>query len=198
MAPSNRRVFSQASQSSVRTVTLSSGGLNERFSQLDTTRQSTSSPSNRPSIFSRIRGGSDMASGRGPRSDIQSRLGRTNAGGVNKRSRQGPAPMTGVQRTGGGPLRNQRGKISSSRLNNRQQKTRSPKPGKGAASSSSARGGKRADGRGKSKDKKPATAEDLDKALDEYMMKDPKTAQSKLDAELSAYMDEAGDILMEL
>lgn len=45
--------------------------------------------------------------------------------------------------------------------------------------------------------KKPATADDLDRALDAYMMKDPKTAQAKLDAELTSYMDEAGDILMD-
>ncbi|KAI8090903.1 uncharacterized protein B0P05DRAFT_527904 [Gilbertella persicaria] len=47
------------------------------------------------------------------------------------------------------------------------------------------------------KKKKPVTAEDLDRAMDSYMMKDPKTAQAKLDAELTSYMDEAGDILME-
>ncbi|KAI8978523.1 hypothetical protein BDB01DRAFT_898745 [Pilobolus umbonatus] len=44
---------------------------------------------------------------------------------------------------------------------------------------------------------KKMSAEDLDKSLDAYMMKDPKTAQAKLDAELNAYMDEAGDTIME-
>ncbi|CAO3703030.1 unnamed protein product [Rhizopus stolonifer] len=39
--------------------------------------------------------------------------------------------------------------------------------------------------------KKPMSADDLDRSLDAYMMKDPKTAQAKLDAELSTYMSEA-------
>lgn len=39
----------------------------------------------------------------------------------------------------------------------------------------------------------------MDKSLDDYMMKDPKTAQSRLDADLTKYMDEANDDeLMEL
>lgn len=41
------------------------------------------------------------------------------------------------------------------------------------------------------KKKKPLSAEDLDKSLDAYMMKDPKTAQAKLDEELTSYMNEA-------
>jgi hypothetical protein len=45
--------------------------------------------------------------------------------------------------------------------------------------------------------KKPATAQDLDKSLDDYMMKDPKTMQARLDADITSYMAEAEDILMD-
>ncbi|KAI7881737.1 uncharacterized protein EV154DRAFT_568262 [Mucor mucedo] len=45
--------------------------------------------------------------------------------------------------------------------------------------------------------KKPASAQDLDKALDDYMMKDPKTMQARLDADITSYMAEAEDILMD-
>lgn len=45
--------------------------------------------------------------------------------------------------------------------------------------------------------KKPATTEELDRALDNYMMKDPKTAQAKLDADMNAYMAEIEDINMD-
>ena len=44
--------------------------------------------------------------------------------------------------------------------------------------------------------KKPATAEELDRALDSYMMKDPKTAQARLDDDMAAYMAEAEDLSM--
>lgn len=45
--------------------------------------------------------------------------------------------------------------------------------------------------------KKPASAQDLDRALDDYMMKDPKTMQARLDADITSYMAEAEDILMD-
>lgn len=35
--------------------------------------------------------------------------------------------------------------------------------------------------------KKPVTEEDLDKEMDEYMMKDPKTAEKKLEQDMDAY-----------
>lgn len=70
-----------------------------------------------------------------------------------------------------------------------------------------ARGGKRAivkkvqkkglPQKGKKVVKKPASAEDLDRALDDYMMKDPKTMQARLDDDITSYMAEAEDILME-
>lgn len=45
--------------------------------------------------------------------------------------------------------------------------------------------------------KKPATAEDLDRALDDYMMKDPKSMKTRLDDDIESYMAEAEDILMD-
>lgn len=47
------------------------------------------------------------------------------------------------------------------------------------------------DKKGIKQKKKPLSQEDLDKSLDAYMMKDPKTAQAKLDEELTTYMQEA-------
>lgn len=49
----------------------------------------------------------------------------------------------------------------------------------------------------KSNNKKIAV-EELDKALDDYMMKDSRTAQARLDAELDEYMGDAEDILKNL
>lgn len=132
------------------------------------------------SVFSRLRGAKPSPTrGRVGATHIQNRLGKTVGGSIKKRgSKSGPTPMQGIEK---------------------QRKARNSRMGKGAI------GGKRQP-TSKSKqqlqkgkkvtDKKP-TVDDLDKALDAYMMKDPKTAQAKLDAELTSYMDEAGDILMD-
>ena len=44
-------------------------------------------------------------------------------------------------------------------------------------------------GRGKEKKepKKPVTQEELDRQMDDYMMKDPKTAEKKLEDDMDAY-----------
>jgi hypothetical protein len=73
--------------------------------------------------------------------------------------------------------------------------------GKGGSKKQAIGGGKKSVSGGKKstqhQKKKPATAEELDKALDNYMMKDPKTAQAKLDADMNAYMAEIEDISMD-
>lgn len=75
-----------------------------------------------------------------------------------------------------------------------------PTAKKSAAGPARAQGKGRAAKGGKDAKQKPkkVSADDLDKSLDAYMMKDSKTAQSKLDAELDSYMDDSEDILKEL
>ncbi|KAI7868962.1 hypothetical protein BDF14DRAFT_1789855 [Spinellus fusiger] len=210
--------------SSGRIVTLQSGGLNERFSQLrqQPKKQGLAQQTTMPnSVFHRLRGsgssstapppppGASHRNRHGTSNGIQSRLGKSIGGGIRKRSattNQGLSPMTGVERTyprGNGklavkqrsPYGVRRGQTAVATHNSHRGSTRGGARGRGGG-----RGG--LNGRGGSvgahvKPKK-SSAEDLDKALDAYMMKDPKTAQQKLDEELNSYMDEAGDILMEL
>ncbi|KAI8639950.1 hypothetical protein BD408DRAFT_420601 [Parasitella parasitica] len=180
----NRR--NQSSSTATRTVSYSSGGLNERFSKIVKSAMSsrpsaavsnnhnTNESNNGGSVFSRLRGAKNTTRGRVGSTNIQNRLGKTNNGGIKKRG--GPTPMKGIEKQKGRIAKAAAGKKQTAAMK-KQSKTQSqPK---------------------KKDTKKPATADDLDKALDAYMMKDPKTAQAKLDAELTSYMDEAGDILMD-
>ncbi|KAI7902102.1 uncharacterized protein BX663DRAFT_81704 [Cokeromyces recurvatus] len=169
----NRRV------NNVRTVSYGSGGLNERFSKIIqtalssrivTTASDTTNNQTSGSVFSRLRGAKKVVNKRPEASNIQNRLGKKVGGNIQKKKvnkRGNTNSMQGVER--------QRNiKRSSGKKQNVSKRQQTNK-----------------------KDTKKLTAEELDKALDSYMMKDPKTAQAKLDAELTAYMDEAPDILMD-
>lgn len=173
-----------------------------RFSQLDKS-SNTRSPA-QGSVFNRIQ----TNSSRRQASSVSSRLNRPVAGGIRKsasggragqltdrrggaravkpRSQRSVGSTSRVTRRDAGSSRGRRGGPASQRPTGKSDARRTPntKPGKGRAGD---------------KKKKPLTAEDLDKSLDDYMMKDPKTAQSRLDADLTKYMDEANDDeLMEL
>lgn len=135
-------------------------------------------PSNNASVFSRLRGSSKPGAGR-VNNNIKSRLGKTIGGGIKKNSNR-PTPMSGVVKTGNGNKRVVAGKR-----------------GGVVAKKSSLLGKKKLQGKGGKKvEKKKLSAEDLDKALDSYMMKDPKAARARLDDDMNAYMAEAEDILM--
>ncbi|KAF1796390.1 hypothetical protein FB192DRAFT_1404195 [Mucor lusitanicus] len=184
MSYNNRR--NQSSSTSTRTVSYNSGGLNERFSKIVKSavaqRMPTAAVSNTTStgggsVFSRLRGPKTTPRGKPGSTNIQNRLGKTNGGGIKKKRVGGPSPMEGIER--------QKGRVTK-RVVGKKQPTKQGSSGKQSPQQKQ-----------KKVAKKPATAEDLDKALDAYMMKDPKTAQAKLDAELTSYMDEAGDILMD-
>jgi hypothetical protein len=152
------------------------------------TGPTVSKASGNSSVFSRLRGAKPTTTrGRVGATNIQNRLGKTIGGGVKKRGGKSvPTPMQGIERqrksgnaraggkaTTGGGAKKQAGKMA---VNGKSKQTQA---------------------KGKKVVQKKPTTEDLDKALDAYMMKDPKTAQAKLDAELTSYMDEAGDILMD-
>ncbi|KAL7309449.1 hypothetical protein PS15m_011531 [Mucor circinelloides] len=182
MSYNNRR--NQSSVTSTRTVSYNSGGLNERFSKIVKSAVSQRAPAavsntnsnGSGSVFSRLRGAKTTPRGKLGSTNIQNRLGKTNSGGIKKRKAGGPSPMEGIER--------QKGRVAKRVVGKKQ----STKQGKKQSSQQQQK---------KKVTKKPATADDLDRALDAYMMKDPKTAQAKLDAELTSYMDEAGDILMD-
>ena len=159
-----------------------------RFSQLDKSKKQPPTSS----VFSRIRGSGQPTGPAGRRTtNIQSRLNKPVAAGIRKRT--GPTPMQGVERSGRGrnAVTKGRGRVNTQFQQRGNQSNRGKQPQRGAARG--ARGG-----RGTDKGRKPVSAQDLDKSLDDYMMKDPKTAQSRLDAELNSYMDDAGDVLMDL
>ncbi|KAK4516836.1 uncharacterized protein ATC70_000161 [Mucor velutinosus] len=175
----------QSTTTSTRTVSYNSGGLNERFSKIvksavaqrrPTTVNTTSSTAG-GSVFSRLRGAKATPRGKAGSTNIQNRLGKTNSGGIKKRKAGGPSSMEGIER--------QKGRVAKRAVGKKQ-------PTKQGSSKQSPQQKQK-----KKVAKKPATADDLDRALDAYMMKDPKTAQAKLDAELTSYMDEAGDVLMD-
>ncbi|KAI9271751.1 hypothetical protein BDA99DRAFT_534223 [Phascolomyces articulosus] len=220
MAP--RRVYNNNNNSG-RVVTLggNGGGLNERFSQLDQSKKPSSNGTG--SVFSRIRGGNsnnnNAKPGRRNTSNIQNRLSRPASGGVRKRNgnhASTTSAMQGVVRSAAGNRnsnqRHGRPGLGNRRTTGHRVTQQQRNNNRGASSSSQQqRGGNRANnnnnqkGRNKNnnnnnKGKKPVTAKDLDKSLDDYMMKDPQTAQSRLDAELNSYMDESGDgdVLMDL
>ncbi|KAG2236175.1 hypothetical protein INT48_003794 [Thamnidium elegans] len=169
----NRRVNNTSAASPTgRTVSYSSGGLNERFSKIVNSQRkntNTSAPTitqTRPtgpsnaSVFSRLRGAKPVLARPGkPNSSIQNRLGRV-PGGIKKN--QKVVPARGGKRA----------------IVKKVQKKVMPQKGKKVV-------------------KKPSTAEDLDRALDDYMMKDPKAMQARLDDDITSYMAEAEDILMD-
>ncbi|KAI9493527.1 hypothetical protein BDB00DRAFT_872207 [Zychaea mexicana] len=212
MAP--RRVYNNTNGG--RVVTLGGGGgLNERFSNLDKSKQQQPEPP-RGNVFSRIRGApinnNNIRSARRNTSNIQNRLSKPVSAGIRKRS--GPTPMQGVAQVGGRGSNQRNTNVVSRRRDGR---NTTPRRGQQQQRGSSTRGapnkqqqqqqrgggsgrGAAGGGRGRSNDKsrKPVSAQDLDKSLDDYMMKDSKTAQSRLDAELNSYMDEGGDVLMDL
>jgi hypothetical protein len=172
-----------------RVVSIGGGGLNERFSRLDK-GPARSQPSvsggaaSGGSVFSRLQ--SNPPGRRNAPTSIQNRLSRP----VNARIQKKPAPAGRQKRESLLPKggRAQRGVTK-------------PMGKKSAAGSGSGRGQeKRSAKGGKDTKQKPKklSADDLDKSLDAYMMKDSKTAQSKLDAELDSYMDDNDDILKEL
>lgn len=124
-------------------------------------------PSN-TSVFSRLRGAKPVLARTGrPNSNIQSRLGRIGAGG------------------GGNIKKNQKVLPVRGAGNKRVIGKKVVQKKKGVVQ------------KGKKVVKKPATAEDLDRALDDYMMKDPKAMQARLDDDITSYMAEAEDILMD-
>lgn len=158
-----------------------------RFGRLD---QQQSRPTernrnnnNNNSVFNRLRGNNQN------KSNIQSRLGQVSIQsrlGVQKKHGNRQAAVTKKS----APTNKFINKKSSSSFgkNNKshnQQQQKSKLIQKGGKNSQNKKNLKQQKG------KKPVTAESLDKALDSYMMKDPKTAQAKLDAELNSYMDDA-------
>ncbi|KAI8099237.1 uncharacterized protein BX664DRAFT_320752 [Halteromyces radiatus] len=178
------------------------GGLNERFGRLE---QSTSSqPTNvkrsvismkrTDSVFSRIcASNSNIVGKKNDRSSIQNRLGKVSGGGnIRKRdlkqsvrsrlSTHAIVRNTGLTKRGKQTMKPQTRAQQIRSGNNRKKAITSAAPNKKKTNTG----------------KKAVSADDLDKALDSYMMKDPKTAQAKLDDELNTYMDEAGDVLMDL
>ncbi|KAI7858629.1 hypothetical protein BDC45DRAFT_565381 [Circinella umbellata] len=200
MAP--RRIYNNNNNNGGRVVTLGGGGggLNERFSQLD-------KPSNKPaqggSVFSRLRTNNINTNKPGRRNvpSIQNRLSKpVQQGGIRKRnfgtsSSQGP--VRGNQRSNRGGVTRGRnsgrpGQGQQRNTNNNRGQTKQQRGGSNAGRN--ARGGRNKN----DNSRKPVTAQDLDKSLDAYMMKDAKTAQTKLDDELDSYMDESGDVLMDL
>ncbi|CEG70198.1 hypothetical protein RMATCC62417_06139 [Rhizopus microsporus] len=149
MSSNTRRIVTNA-----RTVSYSSGGLNERFANLEKSKKPTHNPAiQSKSVFSRIKADSPK-----PKS-IQQRLGKP------VDTRRKPAMAGRITKPNKKPARQQ------------PQKKQQQKP--------------KNDKKGTKQKKKPLSQEDLDKSLDAYMMKDPKTAQAKLDEELTTYMQEA-------
>jgi hypothetical protein len=118
-------------------------------------------------VFSRLRGGK-TALAKGRVNAIQNRLGKTKNGGIKKNP-------VGKNVKGGNkaPTKNANGRKGAP------SKPGSKKP------------------RNPKEKKKPMTADDLDKQMDVYMMKDKKSAQAKLDDELNSYMAEAPAIDLE-
>lgn len=169
-----------------------------RFSQLEKSRkQNPPADSRSGSVFARIRAGNNNNS---RRNDIQSRLSKpAKSGAIRKRG--GPTPMKGIERTGpasrrGGNRGNAATTAAAAARGGKGGKN--TKRGGGANNNNNSKRGGRGGGAKRGGKRTRLSATDLDKSLDDYMMKDPKTAQSRLDAELNEYMDESGDILMDI
>ncbi|ORY94884.1 hypothetical protein BCR43DRAFT_516510 [Syncephalastrum racemosum] len=173
--------------SSGRVVSFGGGGLNERFSQIGKgpgpSQPSAPAGTSGSSVFSRLQ--SNPQGRRNAPTNIQKRLSRPVNAGVQKK--QAPAP------------RQKRESLLPKGGRAAQRGVAKPAGRKPAAGSGRVQE-KRAVKGGKDTKQKPKklSVDDLDKSLDAYMMKDSKTAQSKLDAELDSYMDDNDDILKEL
>ncbi|KAI8577679.1 hypothetical protein K450DRAFT_282454 [Umbelopsis ramanniana AG] len=195
----NRRIAFSNKQNNGRTIT-HNVGLNERFSQLG--KPATGAAKSKPAITNRL---GPQNAGRAHVANIQSRLGKAKNAGIKKaplkRKNNGPTAMEGVERAGNVSARNQKGlaNLRKAKPNaaNAQKKvarnnTKRPAP--------NARGKPKAQDKGKPQERakaKPVSKDDLDKSLDEYMMKDPKTAQARLDDELNQYLAD-GDLVMDM
>ncbi|KAI9259923.1 hypothetical protein BY458DRAFT_557709 [Sporodiniella umbellata] len=163
MSQNNRRVITNT-----RTVNYSPGGLNERFANL-----SKGQGSNTTIVSQRIQTNQQQngrQNSRAQEKSVFSRLKATQPMNRNQNVQQRLGKMT-TNKKGG-----MTGRITKPNVKT----NRKPDPKK--------KGGKDSK---KNEKKKPLSADDLDRSLDAYMMKDPKTAQAKLDAELSSYMSEA-------
>ncbi|KAI9302359.1 hypothetical protein BJ944DRAFT_242439 [Cunninghamella echinulata] len=192
MAPYNRRRNITNNQGD-RIITIGgisggSGGLNERFGRIDQqTRHTAKSPvKNNTSVFSRLNSGpKSQVRGGGIQSrlsggSIQNRL------GVQRKSGNKQAAVTKKQ----APTKFIK-KSSASSFGKNKQNNNNKLSQKGGKFNNNNNNQKNKSQKQQQKNKKPLSAEALDKALDSYMMKDPKTAQAKLDAELNSYMDDA-------
>ncbi|KAI9480302.1 MAG: hypothetical protein EXX96DRAFT_537588 [Benjaminiella poitrasii] len=140
-----------------------------------TSASNGSGQANGGSVFSRLRGAKKNNGGRSGATNIQNRLGKKVGGGVQKAKSNKRTSLNSTQPK-------QQRKSDDGRDTKRPIGKNQKSPKKQNTTK---------------KPNKKLTAEDLDKVLDSYMMKDPKTAQAKLDAELAAYMDDAPDILMD-
>jgi hypothetical protein len=171
-----------------------------RFSQLG--KPTAGVAKSKPAITNRL---GPQNAGRSHVANIQSRLGKAKNAGIKKtgvrRKANGPAAMEGVERSGNVSARNQKGlaNLQKNKANgiNTQKKVARNGAKRSAPNTSSKPKGK---GKGKPQERtkaKPVSKDDLDKSLDEYMMKDPKTAQARLDDELNQYLAD-GDLVMDM
>ncbi|SAL94833.1 hypothetical protein [Absidia glauca] len=180
-----------------RRITTVNGGLNERFGRLEKSapvskpKPNAQAPNKSNSVFSRIgrTGGPSSSPTRRPLpSGIQSRLGRISNGGGGAVQKREANPLGGRVKLREATTGLNRGKQRTPIKTKGRQQTRK------ASRSADRPGSKKEAGRGTGKGKKSMSANDLDKALDTYMMKDPKVAQTRLDDELDSYMGEAGEM----
>lgn len=171
-----------------------------RFSQLG--KPATGAAKSKPAITNRL---GPQNAGRAHVANIQSRLGKAKNAGIKKaplkRKSNGPTAMEGVERAGKASTRNQKGLA-----NLRKSKPNAANGQKNVARNNAKRPAPNARGKSKGQDKgkpqertktKAVSKDDLDKSLDEYMMKDPKTAQARLDDELNSYLAD-GDLVMDM
>lgn len=171
-----------------------------RFSQLG---KGAANTKNKSSITNRL---GPQNAGRAHVANIQSRLGKAKNAGIKKsgparKMNSGPTKMDGIQNTGKLIARNQKG-LANLRTNKNPGSAAQKKLGRNNAKrpAANARGKPKASGKGKNQERgkpKPMSKDDLDKSLDEYMMKDPKTAQARLDDELNQYLAD-GDLVMDM
>lgn len=169
-----------------------SSSIRHRFGRLEKSAPASKpkpfaqAPSN--SVFSRIgrTGGSSSSPTQRPLpSGIQSRLGRITNGGSGAVQKREANPLSGRMKVRAANTGLKRGKQPAPI------KAKGRKPTQKASRSTDRSGSKKVASRGTEKGKKNMSADDLDKALDTYMMKDPKVAQTRLDDELDSYMDDA-------
>ncbi|KAG2183329.1 hypothetical protein INT43_006334 [Umbelopsis isabellina] len=171
-----------------------------RFSQI--AKGTTSVQKGKPAIANRL---GPQKAGKINAANIQNRLGKPKNAGIKKsgpvrKLKGGATPMEGVQRTGKVAARNQKG-LANLRQKKGGAVSAQNKLGrnKGPQRAPAANGKDKAQDNRKKQDQKPkqVSKDDLDKSLDEYMMKDPKTAQARLDDELNQYLAD-GDLVMDM